>query len=318
SGDPYTANFRAAIVAAVGAIQIAQIASTSFGGGGTVSNISAGSFSGGGSSTGGSVGGSIGAKYASVHDSMSEQMLSDIATNTKDTSLALGKVADGLIKISDLFSSGSFMSLLGGSLATENTENNKTSAFKLWSSTFKPMTYLSSLENFGKSALEIPGMLATGGLFGGMFGGEKSIEGLGISLALKGSQASARGYQSVKTDGGWFSGDSHDTSYVNTPELTGTIQKVVDSLMSTIYKASAVMGTKVDKGLLGQVSLPEVKIDTRGKTADEINKELEKWLESASNELAKTVIGLKDFAFYGENAFDALVRLSTALQSSNE
>src|SRR6185369_5142643 len=157
SGDPYTANFRAAIVAAVGAIQIAQIASTSFGGGGTVSNISAGSFSGGGSSTGGSVGGSIGAKYASVHDSMSEQMLSDIATNTKDTSLALGKVADGLIKISDLFSSGSFMSLLGGSLATENTENNKTSAFKLWSSTFKPMTYLSSLENFGKSALEIPG-----------------------------------------------------------------------------------------------------------------------------------------------------------------
>jgi hypothetical protein len=318
-GDPYTAWARAAMAGALGAVQVAMIAGTSYGGGGSVSSVPTGSFGGGPNGLSqSSVGGAIGAPIQSVHDRQTQDTLQSIADNMKNASLAIGKVADGLTKIADLFKSGSFMSLASGAAPNigtgVNTSNNKVD--------------YAALAGFSKEAL-IGSMLGPYGLIAGAFvgttialwdatfgHGPKTTEQAGIQLGLSGSNVSNQSYSKWREAGGWFSSDNTgtDTSAGN-PAFTKVMQTTIDQIISTIGRGSVAMGTSAN---FAQASMTPVQIATAGRKPEDVAKDLQTWLENASNELAKTVTGLKDFTFYGENAFDALVRLSTALQSTND
>jgi hypothetical protein len=313
---PWPASIAAAALAATtGAIQIATIASTSFGGGAVTPSVPTGSFSGSGS--GGSIGGSIGAPISSVHDSQSQADLSRIAGSMENASLAIGKVADGLTVIADLFKSGGFMSLASGTLVSAGLSDNSTGMLsKLKTGMLAPlMPDFSSVQSILDSSIRNTILPIFGNALSSIFGGGQSVTGQGLSLGLSGGAVSANNYTNIKTSGGWFGSDSTSTNYSGNSNMQAVVQSVINSIAGTISRGAVATGTTAD---FGQASLAPANIATAGRTAADISKDLQSWLESASNELAKTVTGLKDFAFYGENAFDALVRLSTALQSTNE
>jgi len=313
---------RSAVAGILGAMQVAQIASTSYGGGGSVSNISAGSYIGGSSSTGGTVGGSIGTQYNTVGNSRTEEQLQEIAGSMENASLAIGRVADSLTDVAELFTDGSFLSMVAGTLPTESTANGdpgwmmggwrqtQASADAFFTSIWRGFTF--DIEDFFSTTLNTFTALLGGSE---VWGGNQSIQGQGMALGLNSGQSAASNYIQIKTDGGWFGSDSTSTNYSNNAGIANAVQLAIDQIVSTISRASVALGTTSNASL---ASLGTTLISTSGRSAEDISADLENWLVSASNELAKTVVGLQDFAFYGENAFDALVRLSTALQSSNE
>lgn len=309
SSIPYPMNIVAAAATGVmGAIQIAKIASTSFGGGGTVASVSSGGFGGGSAGGASSVGGGIGSRMTAQRDSLSQDTLRAIAGSMENASLAIGKVADGLTKITDLFKEGSMLSLaskgapgISGATGSVNGKGwfTATTGFNNLLGNINPLDVLS---NIGSA------------LFG--WGNKFQTTGGGFTLGMSGTDVSSRNYVDQKKAGGLFSHSKTRTIYSEgNGDFEAAVQSAVNQLQSTIIRASVSMGTSAS---LGQALIPESKFSTAGRKPEDIQKDLEKWFTDASNVLAKTVIGLQDFAFYGEDAFAALVRLSTALQSTNE
>jgi tape measure domain-containing protein len=306
---------QAAAVGAMGAIQIAKIASTTFGGGASsVGAVSVG-FSGGGGNTagGGSVGGSISAPYTSVGDSQTEESLQALAASADNASLALNKVSDGLTNIADLFSSDR-AKLLSGSItqgeydipATNFSKQNR-AILNVGDSLKHPFSIESMITTLGNA-------LGLGTLFG--FGNQWYTKAQGLKLGGTGTAMTSMGYLEKQKDGGWFTSDKHSTEkFALDPGLTGALDGYMQSIRSTIIRAATVMGTDAN---LESAILPAGKIKTSGRTAEDIQKDLEKWFGKAADAMGQTVTGLKDFTYYGESAFDALVRLASAIQNVNE
>ena len=301
---------RAAIVGVMGAIQIAKIASMSFGGGGNVSNISQGAFSGG-SAGQSAVGNSIGSPINAMRDSQSQDDLRRIASGMENASLAIVKVADGLTEIADLFREGGLMALAAGAapgIGGATGDPKKTGLIK-------GLLQLDPMHNmtFATNPLDLfKGIGST--LFG--FGNSWQTTGGGVSVGMKGDVVSLQNFINEVKKGGWFTSDKNRTLYSQgDPGFNAVLQSALDRIAATINRSAIATGTTA---ALNNAYLAPTNINTAGRKAEDIQKDLEKWFESASNELAKTVVGLQDFTFYGENAFDALVRLSTALQSTNE
>ena len=299
---------RSAIAGVLGAVQVAKIASTSFGGGGSVSNgPSAGSFGGSGASMG-SVGGSIGARYTSTRDSQSQEVLQSIAGSMENASLAIGKVADGLTKITDLFKDGSFLSLAAGS-APGMYGKTGTAEAGGW---FKATTGLNSFTGFTDPLTVFKNIGSA--VFG--IGNKYKTTGGGFTLGLEGDDVLSRNYVDQKKAGSWISSSKKRTKYSDGDvDFIASVQSAVNQITGTIIRSAVATGTSAD---FSQAAIKEMKIKTSGRKPEDIQKDMEKWFTDASNALAKTVVGLQEFAFYGENAFDALVRLSTSLQSTNE
>ncbi|MBT0665768.1 hypothetical protein KI809_15770, partial [Geobacter pelophilus] len=200
---------RAVAVGLIGAMQVAKIASTSYGSGGSVGGVSAGSFSGGSAGAGGSVGGSIGAPTTSTRDGLSYEQLQSIANSMENASMAIGKVADGLTKISDLFADGSFLSMIGGALTSNALPEEKGFLSKAWMNG-RPNVVMDGLDSFWRAQgalstfdfsraadqlqnmTDIAGQISTLGLFGSVFGGGRSIEGSGIALGLNQGSVTAK------------------------------------------------------------------------------------------------------------------------------
>lgn len=305
----------AASAAATGVIQIAKIASTTFGGGaGSVGTVSAG-FSGGGGNTagGGSVGGSIGAPTLSIHDDITEAALQSLATSTENASLAIDKVANGMTSIADLFSSGQ-AGLLSGSITTagysepaSNFAKQNTAILNISQSLKHPLSIESIFDTLTTA-------LGLGTLFG--FGNDFQTTATGLRLSGTGSALNVRSYQKQEKDGGWFGSDETRFLYNDVSQgLSDTLQGYLQSVENTIARAAAAMGTTTE---MGGVVLPVKKIQTSGVSSEKIQEKLQAWFEDVADQLAQTTSGLKEFTYYGESAFDALVRLASALQSANE
>ena len=317
---------RAAAAGILGAMQVVKIASTSFGGGGSAdSSVPSGSFGVGGSA--GSVGGSIGPQINSVRDSQTQDQLQRIADNMENASLAIGKVSDGLTKIADLFREGGFMSLATGSAPGMGIGVKQAYGGALGSG-----SSMRDLLGFGDSAGKgaafgaalgpvgaiIGGMIGSAiGIFSAAFGhGAKQIESAGVTLGLTAGNLISGTFQNWKEKGGWFASDRTGTmNSAGDPAFTAVVQSALDKITGTIIRGAVATGTSAN---FAGVNIGGANIATAGRKSEDIQKDLEAWFTNASNTLAKTVDGLQAFAFYGENAFDALVRLSTALQSTNE
>lgn len=260
-----------AMIAAMGVMQIATIAGTTFGGGAPAIQTPSGSFAGGSAGTGGAVGGSIGKQVTSVQDSQSQATLSAIASSMENASLAIGRVADGLTQVSGLFEDGSFLT-----------------------NAITALAYSSNLPNYTAPKTRYFAQTAT------------------LSMDQGTVNAQIKEYWETLQTNGW----RHVKDVVTS---NGSLQDLIDAQMqqvtSSVFRAAVATGTLAD---VAQANMPTTEIKMGGRKPEDVAADLERWFTDASNALAKTVDGLIDFAFYGENAFDALMRLSTALQSSNE
>jgi tape measure domain-containing protein len=318
-GDPYTAWARAAAAGAMGAIQIAKIASTSFGGGDTsVGGITAG-FSGGGAGSS-SIGGSVGAPTTSIHDSQTDASLNSLAAAADNASLALGKVADGLTSIGDLFGDGSQGKLMAGGLTapadyepSTNFSKQNQAVFNINKSRLFDFTG-NPVELFTTAINTVFTAAGFGTLFG--FGNSWYTKSSGLNLGLSGGNLLARAYAEQQKDGGWFSSDKHRTDFAALdPLVRDTLDSYLNSITQTVLRSATVMGTRAN---LASVNLAPTNIQTSGRTPEDIEKDLKDWFTKAADTIGQSVEGLKQFAFYGESAFDAAVRLSTSLQGVNE
>ena len=324
---PIAGTVAAVGIAAIGAIQIAKIASTSYKGGASAPSAPAGSFSG--SSTGASAPGqSIGNAFVSVQDSQTYDSMKRLADASDNASVALTKVADGLTNISTMFSAGSVSGGISSKTPGFGSAANDTGA-----------GLMSQWKDFNMGFVK--GTLAgaaIGGTIGGWLGsvvgsaigsvvgplisafghGAWNKQYGGIALNMEGGQINnGQTWSQYQSNGGLFVGNKTkiavdgqiDSEYIK------ALNDQVLRLQSTISRAAVVMGTTVDFANAQNVGMTLI---TSGKTAEEINKELVAYFEKIAGSLAQTTAGLKDYTYYGESAFDATVRLATALQSTNE
>ena len=324
---PIAGTVAAVGIAAIGAIQIAKIASTSYKGGASAPSAPAGSFSG--SSTGaGAPGQSIGNAFVSVQDSQTYDSMKRLADASDNASLALTKVADGLTNISTMFSAGSVSGGIASKTPGFGTAVNDTGAGLMSQWKDFNMGFVK-----GVAAGTVIGG-AAGGYLGAVIGSAiGSVVGPlmsafghgpwqrqygGIALNMEGGQINnGQTWSQYQSNGGLFTGNKTkiavdgqvDPQYINA--LNGQVLR----LQSTIARAAVIMGTTVDFANAQNVGMT---LMTSGKTAEEINKELVAYFERIAGSLAQTTAGLKDYTFYGESAYDATIRLATALQSTNE
>ena len=318
NGTMYEKIANAAIVVATGVAQIAAINATSFGGGSV--SAPSGSFGGGSSPVSqSSIGTSIGSQYSSIQDSQTQESLLAVVGSMENASLAIGRVADGLTDIATLFTSGSFLSLAAGAAPGQQTGLTSSGgvSFTKWlGGAINPIGQaIKAIQSGNASAAVQMFDPISAWVTRSIFGGGWNTTGAGLGLSMSGGRASAYDFTEQKKDGGWFGSDKSRTDYQANATWSAIVQTSVDSITSTISRAVVAMGTKAAFNL---ANVPLTNISTVGRSSDDIAKDLEAWLTNAAGAMAKTVLGLQEFTFYNENAFDALIRLSTALQSTNE
>lgn len=260
---------RSAMAGALGAIQLANIASTSFGGGaGKVSapTASAGSF--GGAGGGNSVGSGIGQSVRTPGEMQTEESLQNLAAASENASLAISKVADGLTNISDLFQEGG---LFG--------------------------TAVSNAPGVGVQVSEHAGRT------------DWNMRDIGVIASVIDGVVKAKQFNYYENA---FLGGKTESTRTG---FEDTLQSAIDKVRSTIELSSVAIGTRSDAS---RYSLTETTLSFANATEEEARKIVEAFISKVANEMAMTVEGLQDYAFFGEGAFDALVRLSTSLQGVNE
>ena len=308
--QPYPAAIAAAAVAAAtGAMQIAKIASTTYGGGTGDTSFSVPGFSGGSASMGGSVGGSIGVPTTSIHDQLTDDALQALAASAENASLALDKVTNGLTSIADLFESDQ-SKLLSGSLVSGGYSGLQGWLGRGWDEVKDGIGSLFTGDIANLIVSPIRALVTT------LFGGDWATTAAGLRLSGTGSGINVRQYLKQERDGGWFGSDETRFQYSDVSQgLSDTMQGYLQQVESTISRAAAAMGATTD---MGGVVLPIKKIQTSGVTSEKIQEKLQAWFEDVADQLAQTTGGLKEFTYYGESAFDAVIRLSSALQSANE
>lgn len=169
--------------------------------------------------------------------------------------------------------------------------------------------YLASKSNFvGKIATSI-------------FGGKQSVEDTGIAMsptalaAVLSAGANASQYTAVKTSGGWFRGDSHDTvSSALGADANAQITAVIKSLADSVQAAGSLLGLSEDEFTtklnsfvvdIGKVSLKDLK-------GDDLQKALESVFSKVGDDMAQFAVGgLQQFQKVGEGYLETLVRVGS-------
>ena len=308
---PYPMNIAAAAIAGVmGAVQIAKIASTSFGGGGSAP-AAPGSFSmsGGGGTSGASNGiGNMAQPTASVYDRQTQESLHALVVATNNSTMAIGKLAKSTDDLATLFKTGG----MGMALATN--------APGIGATVTASSTFIGSVWTEAKGVLQAMAGNIVGGftnVFNAMMGGATHTTGAGISLGVTNGQIGVRDYQDTKTDGGFFGlfGGSSGTNYQSDKAATDLMQGLIQPFMNDITRMAQTLGTTVDAK---NFQLPESKISTAGKTPEAISKELDAWSQTLLENMSLLVVGLKDNVGTYDNAYTMLKKYNDALVSTND
>lgn len=298
-GDPYTAFARVAAMIGLmtGVLAIAGIAFGGGGGGGKAPVLPPPPGFGK-EGTGGGIG-------MPIQTFKSEDSLRMLAASAANASLAIDRVADGLTKIGDLFSTGQGK-MFAGTLATPAYNQPRSPTSQLFADTKR------GINSFGLGVSPVTA-LATA-MFG--FGNKWQTIGGGFELGLAGGDITNRNYLDRKKQGGWFTKSKTAIDYsAGSPESTEMFRFYLNQVKDTISTAAVAMGAVTE---MAEVTLAGTKIATANRKPEDIQKDLEAWFTKAADMLAQSVVGLQEFTYYGESAFDAVVRLSTSLQGMNE
>lgn len=161
------------------------------------------------------------------------------------------------------------------------------------------------------------------GLGGSVFGGKRSVTGAGLQLGYGQNGIEASQYTETKKSGGWFHGDKTTTNFSAIDSaLMDSFNVVADNIAHSVSIAGeALGGLTVD---LSSVSFAASKLDLRGMSEEQANKTIEDWFGKLAVAMAANIGGpeaqsqLAAATRFGETYYEALMRVTMALQSVNE
>ncbi len=247
------------------------------------------------------------------------QATKDLKKAIDNNSLAVGRISEAFTKISGSLE-GNVSAGIGG-LDSVNLTAEKTGFWHmLWG----------NIRDIATNAFSIIGNLLTydfKGLWDNvktiwsdsklhLFGGKESITGGGVMLGYNGGVTGSQ-YTNIHTSGGYFGNESDTLRFSAIPLKTmSTLNDYAERIKSTVLLAAKALDVSTD-GIMN-ATMEMQSLSLIGMTADQASVVLEGWLKSLSNVFASGIEGLSDFQNEGEGAFDALVRLVTALQAVNE
>lgn len=160
-----------------------------------------------------------------------------------------------------------------------------------------------------------------GKALGSVFGGKQTVEDTGFTFdptnfsSIAAGSLAAMQYADIKKDGGWFRSDK--TSTQTAPlgaEGNRQITGVLLSLYDTVYEAGQILGLGADSfnAQLSQFVVDIGKVSLKGKTDDEIQKELSAVFSKVGDNLAAFgVAGLEQFQQVGEGYLETLARVAS-------
>lgn len=160
-----------------------------------------------------------------------------------------------------------------------------------------------------------------GKALGSVFGGKQTVEDTGFTFdptnfsSIAAGSLAAMQYADIKKDGGWFRSDK--TSTKTAPlgaEGNRQISGVLLSLYDTVYEAGQILGLGADSfnAQLSQFVVDIGKVSLKGKTDDEIQKELSAVFSKVGDSLAAFgVAGLEQFQQVGEGYLETLARVAS-------
>jgi len=160
-----------------------------------------------------------------------------------------------------------------------------------------------------------------GKALGSVFGGKQTVEDTGFTFdptnfsSIAAGSLAAMQYADIKKDGGWFRSDK--TSTKTAPlgaEGNRQITGVLLSLYDTVYEAGQILGLGADSfnAQLSQFVVDIGKVSLKGKTDDEIQKELSAVFSKVGDSLAAFgVAGLEQFQQVGEGYLETLARVAS-------
>ena len=316
TGDPYTAFARMAAMAAIVAGLGVAIASNIGGDSGTVTPANDGT---------GTVFGDSTAKSESINNSIeilsenSDLMLpltSAMLRSLRNIESSLGGVANLIIRgdvgniASGLTYDEKLTGVIGKGFGVFEKVTNKLEGF--------------GLTNFGLGTSIVGKVL--GGLFGktsaevtgsGLFGGAQSLGNVmdgGFNLSQYADiTTTKKSWLSKKT--------SYSTQYqAASKELSDQFGLIFTNVYDSILSASTVLG-RDENGVIQKLrdSIINIgKIDTKGKTGEEIQESLESVIGQQSDLIAKGAVGgLDDFQKVGEGYFETLMRVATGIETAS-
>ena len=167
----------------------------------------------------------------------------------------------------------------------------------------------------------IIGKTFVGKALGSVFGGKQTVEDTGFTFdktsfaSISAGGLAAMQYADIKKDGGWFRSDKTDTKTAALgAEGNRQISSVLMSLYDTVFEAGQILGLGADS-FNAELSKYEVdigKISLKGKTDDEIQKELSAVFSTVGDNLAAFgVAGLEQFQQVGEGYLETLARVAS-------
>ncbi|HBG07664.1 MAG: hypothetical protein A2075_09070 [Geobacteraceae bacterium GWC2_58_44] len=320
--------YGAAAAAAMGAIQYDKVSGTSYGGGSGYASSVGGSGSGAGSASS-DAGSMRGTAYTSIAASQTAETMQQLAESMDNASVAMRKVSDGLTKFSGMLAGALAQLALGGingknadlspgqsasGFILEGIKRSTVGIFAESAQSFRSLFsgdwagFRDQLESFNRH-------MSAGNLLFGSGNGWRT-NSAGVSLGISQGQLEGQGYNELTKKGGWLSSDKHRTDYSGLDAaFADMLSYAIADITSNTNLAATILGSGAG---IGGVVIPQAKIETAGRSTEDIQADIENWLQQVGNEFAKTVYGLGEFAAPGEYAYATLMRLATSLQGVNE
>lgn len=154
-----------------------------------------------------------------------------------------------------------------------------------------------------------------------IFGGKQSVEDSGFTMgranlgSILAGGVNALQYADIKKDGGWFHSDKRSTKLEGIgAEGNRQISTILTSLYDTVFEAGKLLQINGDEfsARLNSFVVDIGKISLKGKTGEEIQKELSAVFSKIGDDLASFgVAGITQFQQVGEGALEALARVSS-------
>lgn len=155
-----------------------------------------------------------------------------------------------------------------------------------------------------------------------VFGGKKSIEDTGFTIdktnfaTIASGGLSAMQYADIKKSGGWLGSDKNLPTALEGLGNEGNrqVSGILMSLYDTVFEAGQMLGLGADSfnAQLSQYVVDIGKVSLKGKTDDEIQKELSAVFSTVGDNLAAYgVAGLERFQQVGEGYLETLARVAS-------
>lgn len=179
------------------------------------------------------------------------------------------------------------------------------------------------------------GNLDSGGLLGlpslglsnAIFGGRQELIDQGIVImggALSDliNQITVGAYNTIETDGGWFSSDDVDTNVTDITDQFGEqFQMIMESIANTVREGALALGilpAEIESAI-AQFRVEEIRISLKDLSAEEQQAELQAVFSSIFDGLAESVVPwVEQFQQLGEGLGETLVRVATSVQVTQE